>query len=205
MFFIRFAGCNVGKYINLPGVAHSICTSALGEKFICDTDYHRKVSFNREQMLAMLDDCPEKRFCLTGGEPLMHAACVREVIAYASSRLKAVHIETSGTLPLSDLNEYLAHAWITCSPKQGVLVVENRPHISEWKFVLRPSQLVNSITKDQIKAIVAGSLAPVYIQVIAELPTEAPDLDVYPLAAEFLRDTTNWYLSAQLHKFIQLR
>jgi organic radical activating enzyme len=133
MYFIRLAGCTVGKPFpkemyqdrdlpldtpgNISGKALPIytekCTLYDGREFPCDTDYrvHERLS-----VVDILSRVPYNydRVCITGGEPLMHNL---ESLVTALKITKFVHIETSGTQPfqkcLSDNK-----IWVTLSPKR---------------------------------------------------------------------------------------
>src|SRR6185369_9387497 len=79
MKFIRLAGCNVGRYsegaseelsaLRVLNPRHSICTSALGDSFLCDTDYHVIDKMTAEEAIG---DTDVTAICITGGEPFMH-------------------------------------------------------------------------------------------------------------------------------------
>ena len=81
MFFIRLAGCNVGRYeafdqapgpLRVFNSQHSICTSLAGERFLCDTDYHKYNEFTAEELACQLATSGANHVCITGGEPFMH-------------------------------------------------------------------------------------------------------------------------------------
>src|SRR5262245_44969962 len=112
MFFVRFAGCSVGKYLNSTDNP-ATCTAWSGGTFLCDTDYRKYFTLDEKQIVAA---CKYDTICITGGEPLDRdlLPLVRE------ARIKKIrlHVETSGTkfqswVTLLD--------WIVVSPKGGVL------------------------------------------------------------------------------------
>lgn len=134
MWFIRLAGCTVGKpfpkemYSGLGEMSPQFpiytekCTLYDGREFPCDTDYRVN---SRLPTANILDAIPGdiERVCITGGEPLMHNHLKYLVEAIRRSHpsfKRMVHLETSGTirrvldLPASGL-------WITVSPKKGCL------------------------------------------------------------------------------------
>ena len=112
MFFIRTAGCNVGKRYPkemyeqklwgqevLP-IYTNECTTFDGRKFACDTDYRCHQKLTVDQLLELKP--PEvKCICLTGGEPFMHD--LEPLILAAIDTYTEVHIETSGTIDASVL------------------------------------------------------------------------------------------------------
>lgn len=155
MYFIRLAGCNVGKYIAPDDVNnselkllrevhvnHSVCRTALGQEFLCDTDYRGIATHTVEELIDMSGDAPI--LCVTGGEPAMWD--LNPLINGAWQVGKRVHMETSGTLKFRGIPD-----WITCSPKLGFLE-ENLVHAHEWKFVIgnslgNPREVADKIVK----------------------------------------------------------
>ena len=217
MFFVRLAGCNVGVYENPtvePGqtiadlppscierpeqlrviyTKHSVCTTVLVDRFLCDTDYHKWKDMTVE---AIFDQCRCDHVCISGGEPFLHD--LTNLIDWCRAARKSVHIETSGTLPIKE--EGLSGVWITCSPKMGFLP-SNAMMVDEWKFVVdsrsRPGDMIDNFLKK------VGYNAPVYIQPINGV--NALDRMALETALEILRRHPNWRLSAQLHKFLGVR
>ena len=136
MFFIRLAGCTVGKpypkeMYEKGRIAKEVlpiyiekCTLYDGREFPCDTDYRKSETCDELELVSCI---PEdiRHVCITGGEPLMHnlEALIKELI---KSRIDVVHIETSGTVKTAkyfeDLYERYSsdELWISVSPKKGV-------------------------------------------------------------------------------------
>lgn len=111
MAFIRFVGCSVGK---------RICQH-------CDTDFDKTYpwrgggEFTAMDLAKWADDYAH--VCLTGGEPLNQQ--LDEVLELVGSG-RQIHIETSGTVPLSTRLQALhVHhpelLYICVSPKPGFL------------------------------------------------------------------------------------
>lgn len=232
MFFIRLAGCNVGKYsqaslpiyrpdqamedlgYNVQGglepspfqVLHpeyATCTSFSGEKFICDTDYRVKERLTIEQIVALIPNT--EHVVLTGGEPLMHKD-IYELISALSGGYR-VHVETSGTIMIPYFR-IDTDIWITCSPKMG-FIHSNSVGINEYKFLVRSAadeeSVLNFIKLHQIDT-------SIFIQPIDETPGEELNM----LEAKITRDNRNfavecvkrhprWRLSVQLHKYLGVR
>lgn len=104
MAFVRMAGCSVGK---------GVCTH-------CDTDF--TVSAERGGGRYTVDELAEwvgdyRHICLTGGEPLDQDLDPLVVDLFAE-RNRKVHVETSGTKPLTKWMAWTG-VWITLSPKPG--------------------------------------------------------------------------------------
>lgn len=217
MFFVRLAGCNVGKYEETPkeyyhntpttpetqlaGLRilhprHSICTTAFGDRFLCDTDYHKWKDLTTQEIL---EKCYEDHVCITGGEPFLHDLV--NLIDECRLRRKSVHIETSGTLPIAPTDA----GWITCAPKEG-FDVANSSYIDEWKFLADP-KVDPKCTVERIERFLAGSTSslhiPIYIQPINDV--ETINSVAVKVCLEILILRPQWRLSAQLHKLLGVR
>ena len=207
MHFVRVAGCNVGvfsrpeamdegplKVLRQEHSEHSICTPAIGAQFLCDTKYNRTVAkMSEDEILA---DTFEKDLCITGGEPLLYD--LRPLVMAAQRNGVAVHIETSGTLPIpADLER---DAWITCSPKHG-FIEANAPCINEYKLLVDRSMSKADIEQLQSFHELAWSWqAELYLQPVNGI--EAVFKDNVAFALQLLRDLPFARLSVQLHKLI---
>jgi len=207
MNFIRLAGCNVGRYKNdLPIVAdllpsdlklyesgkHSMCETALGQRFLCDTDYHRSERCSAEYLMEKVT---ADHICITGGEPFMHD--LFPIIEAAGWR--QVHIETSGTLPIP--NDYCGHAWITCSPKRD-FVLQNINLVDEWKFVIGGLEDIDKLLHF-IDACKLGDEARIYLQPVNHVNSVNPRMLELVLAC--IEKYPHFMLSAQLHKYLGVR
>ena len=233
MFFIRLAGCNVGKYCyehpdgELQGLVtptqanpvslavqteHSICTSSLGQTFVCDTDYHTKEKLTAGEIAAHISSVGH--ICITGGEPLMHDL-VPLLVALAKHKIiKAphwIHIETSGTLPIIDLFHALPNGtisadelWITCSPKEGFME-QNVECIDEYKFVINFDTLddTSNVVKRILHTTRGVGHKPIYIQ--PANPIDSLNTDALRKAIEFVQTHSFLRLSQQHHKSWNLR
>jgi len=217
MHFIRLAGCNVGKYdydeIHQRGASmdktvqglnlldeklftdkkHSICETVFGQRFPCDTNYHKCYDASVKELIDAVG--PVEHICLTGGEPFLHD--LQPLVD--NSQQREVHIETSGTLPIP---HYIAqNAWLTCSPKAGLLA-ENVPLINEWKFVVSCLDDVDKVER-LLQALMVPDDVPVYIQPINHV--NAVDTAMMDMVLAALLRHPQFRLSAQLHKFLEVR
>ncbi len=97
MFFIRLAGCSVGR-----GTWPFTCTAWNGREFRCDTDYRKHGSSTVSELVSEVKESGLRHVCITGGEPLMH-----KDIDGLVERLRMYHImphiETSVTIILPGL------------------------------------------------------------------------------------------------------
>lgn len=154
MHFVRLAGCTVGQRYpkeryelplpelgpsNIDHLLHILpdytnkCTLADGREFPCDTNY--KLAYKtgyaklKETLEKESEGCME--ICLTGGEPLMHAASgvLVDLVNRLSEDGYSINLETSGTIPITRelevLMEKIGH--ICISPKLGF-----REEYIEW-------------------------------------------------------------------------
>lgn len=229
MFFVRLAGCNVGKYQTSkshlpdyrPGQAfedlgydeqgklepspfqllhpeYATCTSFSGEKFICDTDYRVKERLKVEQIAALMP--PMNHVVLTGGEPMMHRN-IYDLIHYLTDGKYMVHIETSGTIPITQPEG----TWITCSPKYGY-IDENTPLINEFKFLVRDEKDEEAVLFFVDRFRIRENI---FIQPIDELSEAEIDRKITRSQRDFtvecVKRHPGWRLSVQLHKYLGVR
>lgn len=210
--FIRLGGCNVGKPYKGQAIPHSdlfaihtdhtVCTSAIGQQFMCDTNYKTKQLLKVEQILSRVNS---PNVCITGGEPFIHNL-VPLVFGLLESKHR-ISIETSGTKDMTnfftgmnnEVGQVCQSIWITCSPKSGYY----RPNsllVDELKFVVvdKDSHLVirqwmsnNGFGKDTV---------PVFIQPINEVD-RLDNLSIQG-AISILKNNPRWKLSLQMHKVL---
>jgi 7-carboxy-7-deazaguanine synthase len=212
MLFTRTAGCCVGVYsdparmedaslrtLRVLHPRHSVCTSALGQSFLCDTDYH---SIGTKSIPEILKDMYETHLCITGGEPFMYSL-LPLVVAVREEGFD-VQIETSGAVPIPPEVGHLA--WITCSPKAGYLP-ENARWINEFKFVLSAAEARSCVeTFHNIERILSSGdpvvPAEVFLQPINAV--ETVDKENLTAVLAMLAKYPRYRLSVQLHKLLGL-
>jgi 7-carboxy-7-deazaguanine synthase len=219
MFFVRLAGCNVGKYVDadqfggvdvkdlspmelitkdfplLQDRTHSVCTAHDGTRFLCDTDYHRAEWMTPAQIDSLvhaIKPTPE-HVVITGGEPFLYD--LEPLVAQLQDTGSDVHIETSGTKPIVGMEG----VWVTCSPKEGFLK-ENMLLVDEWKFLLGPKFTAKGVM-DFLQDDECPS--PVYLQPINGV--NEPDAAAVARTVELVKANPSWRLSAQLHKYLGAR
>lgn len=218
MFFVRLAGCNVGRYdydeIHQRGAKeehcvqglnvldepfaisrqHSVCTSCFGERFLCDTNYHTTTRLGIEEIVQRSGSF--KHICITGGEPFMHEL-VPLFDAFAGRAL--VHVETSGTRPiLRGLNE----VHITCSPKAGYLPDQLRK-VNEFKFILSNVNQLGQVMEFLVDNSIDPEETPIFVQPVQGVHSINAELTQALVVA--LRVFPDLRLSIQLHKYLGLR
>lgn len=150
MTFIRIAGCTVGKKIRaqdadwerwhaegksfsptreLP-IYTELCHTYDNRPFLCDTNFQTKEALTRGEIVSRIPS-GVNHVCITGGEPL--AQNLQPLLLALYQKEIYVHIETSGTRPLSESFANFKERdlmglgpiasgwlWITVSPKLGV-------------------------------------------------------------------------------------
>lgn len=211
MCFIRFAGCNVGKYqrtfseTDAPFMSnrdfplfrdmrHALCRTVDGQHFLCDTDYHRTLQYSAE---ALGMEVYEEHVCLTGGEPFLHD--LKPLVDFLHSTGTQVHIETSGTIAFP---EWASHyddnfVWISCSPKDKFLE-ENWIRPDEWKFLVGPD-----LDVAEILIFLQDDTRPVFLQPMGGV--HDIDNSTTQKVLEILKEHPEWRMSAQLHKYLRVR
>lgn len=203
MFFIRFAGCSVGKKIpvsergSLPIYAER-CTTYDGRSFVCDTDFRTKETLAIDQLFDRIPRGVE-HICLTGGEPLIQPlAPLLEHIGRETDY--KVHIETSGTVDIrktwpsytsGDSHSDYGWLWLTVSPKFNVLP-EMLKEANEIKLLVDDyfdlEKVPNEVKEHDL----------VYLQPINE--EFSVNRDNLETCIKLLSDHPNWRLSTQMHK-----
>jgi len=224
MLFVRLAGCNVGRYeqpetaeearsplgeLCILNPKHSICTTYDGQKFLCDTDYHALLGqWTSAAIAAELK--LEDHICITGGEPFLHD--LKPLINSFNSLnngtgIGMVHIETSGTIepPLSVVNyESSAQLWITCCPKR---IAVGKPLVipydvpDEWKILVGPE--FDREQFEQMDELIPWTVEEKYLQPINGVHQVWQEN--LGRCLKLLEEFPHWKLSAQLHKYLEVR
>ena len=198
MFFIRLAGCTVGKYPvgeeRVPSVGDRgkpawRCHTWDGRPFWCDTDFTK---YEDKETRDLVREAHEPHICLTGGEPLMHETVVDELVNEVTLQKKMLHIETSGTI-WWEKPEMGVH--LTVSPKKGCTPGMIR-QADEVKL------LVDS-NFDPLKLPSIPDWQRVFIQPINGMM--AIDRHNLQKCLDLLKTYPHWRLSTQLHKLIGVR
>lgn len=214
MMFVRLAGCNVGKYDSGPinvalkspdfemfkAKTHSVCTSFTGESFLCDTDYHQSYRSSAEDIAAELDT--EEHVCITGGEPFLHDLRPLMNAFWALPAKPRIHIETSGTKPYEMPFPKKGEWWITCCPKEGLLLDQMLlPH--EWKVLVGADFNQERLEEFLHLLDERAGRRPVFLQPINGV--EEVNRANLARCLELLKSYPNFKLSAQCHKLWGVR
>jgi len=174
-YFIRLGGCDVG------------CVW-------CDVkdswDAEKHPVLNIDDLILNIEQTPAKLVVITGGEPLMHNLDV--LTSALQAKGLQTNIETSGAHPLSGTWD-----WICLSPKKfkaplpGILPLANELKVvvfnqSDFDWAEKYASLVSPDCK-------------LYLQ---------PEWDkasvVTPAIIEYIKQSPQWELSLQIHKYINV-
>lgn len=189
-----------------------------GRTFACDTDYTKKypVMTNEEVLGLLLKTHPTcKTICLTGGEPLMHSIAsgmgmngLRDeeflnFILFLKHLDYQIHIETSGTIPISGVSGRILHGplefmdWIAVSPKQGFIDT-----YVDWAGEIK--LLVDSNFRlERVPQSIFTAPQKIWLQPVnAEHEVDEKNLQTC-LALQ--QKNPEWRISVQAHKFWKTR
>jgi organic radical activating enzyme len=222
MWFVRVAGCSVGKLIqgvetwdngkrtgNKLTDLHAVipiwqeeCTTIDGRKFLCDTDFRVKERLTPNEILERVPD-GVKHMCITGGEPLNYT--LERLIWQAQQRGITVHIETSGTVPITKafpnwpefaIQKEYDEIWVAVSPKFGCLEA----------MIYRANEIKLLVDEnfDSTKLPAAIMNHPlVYVQPINH--TFDVDNKHLRLCLDLATVYPTWRISTQMHKIWRVR
>jgi 7-carboxy-7-deazaguanine synthase len=211
MFFLRLAGCNVGRPakalkvegpfpILQTGQEAKACTTWDGRIFPCDTDYEKHEELRIEDVLHQVW---EQHICITGGEPFLHADLIydlyREVLDKRPNL--TIHVETSGTLlPLKispiKTRLILPGIWITCAPKVGCLDA----------MIQRSDELKILVDNEfNEERMTLSMLCHKNVFICPINGVDYVNLDNVDPCLKLLKKYPHWKVSVQMHKFLNLR
>lgn len=217
MWFFRLAGCSVGKKMTVEERAafsavegkvlplyRERCTLYDERVFACDTNFQTKEVLTVAQILERVP-AGVKHICLTGGEPLDHD--LRPLLEELAGSDYDVHIETSGTVSLTDraypqYSEYDSIGypegwlWVTVSPKKGLLS-EMVGIANEIKLLVDENFELEKVPQE----ILDHEL--VWLQPInEEFEIDKKNLD---RCLSLQKEHPNWRISSQSHKLWNVR
>lgn len=173
-YFLRIGGCDVGCYW-------------CDVKESWDANLHPLTKV--EDIVDKIDD-KIKTVVITGGEPLMWN------IDFLTNVLKQkgmeVHLETSGAYPLSG-----KYDWICLSPKKNQQALDEIKAIAnELKVIVRNKHDLKW-AEQQRSAVVSS--CKLYLQ-----PEWSKRKEMMPLITDYIMQNTDWQISLQSHKYMNL-
>ena len=140
------------------------------------------------------------RLCLTGGEPLLQAEGVMELLVQARSREIRVHVETNGTLDLPAGAEG-GFEWVTVSPKPPEYGIS-----PGWCGQVDELKLV---ADDSLDAATAERVAASHPEAVLFIQPKSGTITGDPTSAEravaLVMGHPGWRLSLQTHKLLGIR
>jgi organic radical activating enzyme len=174
-YFLRIGGCDVGCHW-------------CDVKESWDPMKHPLVS--TEKIIRDISDVNIDTVVITGGEPLMWN------LSYLTRLLRdmslEVHLETSGAYPLNGDFD-----WICLSPKK------QQPPLDEIKKAANELKIIVNAKNDLIWAekqrIDLADECKLYLQ-----PEWSKKDEILPLIIEFVKNNSDWTISLQTHKYINI-
>lgn len=202
-YFVRLAGCCVGRPVPGSDEPFEMCTLWDHRQFLCDTDYRVTERLTAADVLKRLQGFGDNtsHVCLTGGEPLIHP--VIPLLRQMIRRGYVTSIETSGARPLGD--GFPSETLVTLSPKAGC-----RPDVlrraGEIKFLV-DRDFDESRAEDLLRRVHEKSKVPRNPQVFIQPVNSISDVDIDNLnrCLNILRRHPDWRLSTQMHKVWKVR
>ena len=174
-YFIRLGGCDVG------------CVWC-DVKESWDVNDHPRVSLT--SLLAEVKKTPAEIVVITGGEPLMHQ--LEELTTLFQEAGLKMHIETSGSHPLSGLWD-----WICLSPKKFKSPLSSiLPLAHELKIIIYNKS--DFEWAERYEAEVSPH-CKLYLQ-----PEWSKASEMTPLIVSYIMEHPQWELSLQIHKYINV-
>jgi len=173
-YFIRLAGCDVKCWW-------------CDVKESWDEEKHPRVAAG--QIARRAGESGAGFAVITGGEPLLHN--LLPLTAQLKKRGLGVHIETSGSSPLSGHLD-----WITLSPKRFKKPLDEVfPYVDELKVVV--------LTKKDLKwAEENAEKCPGSSRLLLQPEWDTPES--IPLIIDYVKQNPKWAISLQTHKFMQI-
>lgn len=219
MYFIRFAGCSVGKRMSATitqnlsvsaqdplNIYRERCTTYDGRSFLCDTDFRTKEVMSVDEILQSIP-AGVRHICLTGGEPLDQPLTPLFDAMLEMPQEFYIHIETSGTKDIEKAypafneedtgpQEAGGWMWLTVSPKKGCL--PGMVAMANEVKLLVDDGFDENVLPD---GILDHDL--VWIQPInEEFQVHDPNVQ---RCIDLIKKHPNWRMSTQMHKVWKVR
>lgn len=195
-FFVRLAGCNVGRQMANPIYSH--CESIDGSRFVCDTDFRAKKEMTTEELIEAHTASGAPQICVSGGEPMLQVEDLQPFFHALPAHI-SVSLETSGTIELKPVPTWV---YVTCSPKRGFLS-SNIRRIDEFKLLIDQHTDLDNLAAfikhlNELNVSVPIYLMPINgIYEINSAPVEN--------CMKLLRDFPKCRLGVQMHKVYGVR
>lgn len=173
-YFIRLAGCDVGCHW-------------CDVKESWDAEKHPLMSV--AQLFERVEASGAPIIVITGGEPLLHD--LTDLTTALKTLGKPIHIETSGSSPLSG---YLD--WVTLSPKRfKPPLADIYTHVDELKVVVVTK-------KDFAWAEKHAAMCPETTRLLLQPEWDTPEAVSW--IVEYVKHHPHWGISLQTHKYLNV-
>ena len=174
-YFLRIGGCDVGCHW-------------------CDVKESWNVNLHPlievEEIIKLIDETRVDTVVITGGEPLMwnlNLLCTR-----LRRKGLQVYLETSGAYSLSGEFD-----WICLSPKKSQKAFDEIKQLAnELKIIVQDKHDLKWAKKQQLEVSASCKL---YLQ-----PEWSRRDKMMPLITDFVMENTEWQISLQTHKYMNL-
>jgi organic radical activating enzyme len=174
-YFLRIGGCDVGCHW-------------CDVKESWDANLHPLTEV--EEIIKLIDGIKVNTVVITGGEPLMWN--LNLLCNHLRQKGLQVHLETSGAYPMSGQFD-----WICFSPKKNQKALDEIKQLAnELKIIVQNKQDLKWVKQQQLEVSTSCKL---YLQ-----PEWSKRDGVIPLITDFVMENTEWQISLQTHKYMNL-
>ncbi len=174
-YFLRIGGCDVGCHW-------------CDVKESWDANLHPLIRV--KDIVNQIDEKKIKTVVITGGEPLMWD------MNYLTNSLKTkglqVHLETSGAYKMSGEFD-----WICLSPKKNQKALDEIKGIANELKIIVQNKHDLKWAQEQRKEV--SSSCKLYLQ-----PEWSKREEMMPMITDFVMENTDWQISLQTHKYMNL-
>ena len=174
-YFIRLAGCDVNCHW-------------------CDVKDSWDIDENQfKTVKEIVNDVlksPAEIIVITGGEPLMHD--LTELTTNLKEYDKKIHLETSGTHPLSGNFD-----WICFSPKKFKEPLDEFFELSDELKIIIYNNHDFKFAEQEAKKVNKNAI--LYLQ-----PEWGKREEMMPLMVDFVKKNPKWKISLQTHKYLNI-
>lgn len=157
----------------------------------CDTEHQIYKEYTEQEIIDTVSKYPAKLVVITGGEPTLQLTS--SFVSKLHSIDKFVAIETNGTREIPDNID-----WITVSPKQQFVGMQGLLHIKKANEVKVVFDNEHDVTDFDIIA------EHYYIQP-CDTGDEAKNKEIINNCIEFIKNNTQWKLSLQTQKILNVQ
>jgi len=174
-YFLRIGGCDVG-----------CCWCDVKESWNANLHPLTKV----EDIIQKIDKNKTNTVVITGGEPLMWNMNLLTRILHEKGF--EIHLETSGVFPLSG-----TYNWICLSPKKNQTSLDEIKQLANELKIIVQNKTDLKWAEEQKKDVKKS--CKLYLQ-----PEWSKKEVVIPLITDYVMENTDWQVSLQTHKYMNI-